>query len=151
MLHVKDIIKPAVIVSESDTFEDALNSMIKQQSNTLLVIDHEGTLSGEVTIADLLDAIVPSTLNGNEVMDHFSTDEAFIASIEVAKEIPIAEFMSQDFTPLTLNDDLMSIIATAIAQQRVRIPVIDKDGRPIGIISRQGLKRILGRFMNGEQ
>lgn len=147
MLHVKDIVKPAVIVSEADTFERALTAMMKQQTNTLLVIDHNGALSGEVTVADLLDAIVPDTLNGNEVMSHFSSDDAFVASIEVAKEIPVSEFMTRDFSALTLDDDLMSIVATAIAQQRARIPVVDKENRPIGIISRQGLKRILGRFM----
>lgn len=147
MLHVKDIVKPAVIVSETDTFADALTAMTTQQTNTLLVVNHEGKLCGEVTVADLLDAVVPDTLDGNEVMDHFSSDEAFIASIEVAKEIPVTEFMSHDYSPLTQDDDLMSIVATAIAQQRARIPVVDADERPIGIISRQGLKRILGKFM----
>lgn len=146
-MQVKDIVKPAVVVSEADTFEDALNAMINQKTNTLLVIDHEGQLSGEVTVSDLLDAIVPDTLNGNEVMEHFSSDEAFIASIDVAKEIPVAEFMTQDYSSLTLEDDLMSIVATAIAQQRARIPVVDHENRPVGIISRQGLKQILGKFM----
>lgn len=146
-MHVKDIVKPAVIVAETDTFARALTAMIQQHTNTLLVTDGEGRLCGEVTVADLLDAIVPDTLNGNEVMEHFSTDEAFIASVDIAKDIPVSEFMSFDYSPLTLDDDLMSIIATAIAQQRARIPVIDKDGRPIGIISRQGLKHILHRFL----
>lgn len=147
MLHVKDIVKPAIIVSEVDTFEDALTAMIKQHTNTLLVTDQDGCLCGEVTVADLLDAIVPDTLTGDEVMEHFSSDEAFVASVEIAKEIPISEFMSNDYSSLTLEDNLMSIIATAIAQQRARIPVVDKDGRPVGIISRQGLKQILGKFM----
>lgn len=84
-MKVKDIVKPAVIVAETDTFETALKAMINQQTNTLLVVDEDGYLSGEVTVADLLDAIVPSTLNGTEVMEHFSTDEAFAASIEIAK------------------------------------------------------------------
>tara|TARA_B100000508_G_scaffold98236_1_gene77078 strand:+ start:356 stop:802 length:447 start_codon:yes stop_codon:yes gene_type:complete len=146
-MKVKDIVKPAVVVSETDTFEDALGAMINQKTNTLLVIDHEGNLSGEVTVADLLDAVVPDTLDGNEVMEHFSSDEAFIASIDVAKEIPVSEFMTQDYSSLTLEDDLMSIVATAIAHQRARIPVVDRDNRPVGIISRQGLKQILGKFM----
>jgi len=148
MLHVKDIVKPAVIISESDTFADALKAMITQQTNTLLVIGQDEALCGEVTVADLLDAVVPDTLDGNEVMSHFSSDEAFVASIEVAREIPVMEFMSRDYSPLTQEDDLMSIVATAIAQQRARIPVVDADGRPVGIISRQGLKRILGKFMD---
>lgn len=146
-MKVKDIVKPAVIVSESDTFARALKAMITGQTNTLLVTNDEGELVGEVTVADLLDAIVPDTLNGNDVIEHFMTDDAFLSSMEVAKDIPVSEFMSQDFSALSTNDNLMEIIATAIAHQRARIPVIDDENRPIGIISRQGLKRILGSFL----
>lgn len=146
-MKVKDIVKPAVVISEIDTFESALKIMNTQQTNTLLVTDENGELSGEVTVVDLLNAVVPDTLNGSQVMEHFTTDEAFIASIEVAKELPVSEFMSRDYTALTLNDNLMSIAATAIAHERARIPVVDIDNRPIGIISRQGLKQILDKFM----
>ncbi len=147
-MQVKDIVKPAVIISETDTFADALKAMNTQHTNTLLVTNENGELSGEVTVADLLDAIVPDTLNGSEVIEHFTTDDAFIASIDVVRDLPASEFMSQDFTALTLNDNLMSIIATAIAHERARIPVVDEENRPIGIISRQGLKQILAKFMD---
>ncbi len=147
-MQVKEIVKPAVVVAQTDTFETALNAMVTQHTNTLLVTDESGALVGEVTVADLLDAVVPDTLNGNEVMEHFANDQAFIASIEVAKEIPVADFMSADYTALSLEDDLTSIVANAISHQRARIPVVDRDNRPVGIISRQGLKRILATFMH---
>lgn len=146
-MKVKDIVKPAVIVAETDTFEQALKAMINQQTNTLLVVDEDGLLSGEVTVVDLLDAIIPDTLNGNEVMEHFSTDESIIASIEVVRDIPVSEFMSMDYSALELSDNLLAIIATAISNQRARIPVVDKDQRPVGIVSRQGLKQILAKFL----
>lgn len=146
-MQVKDIVKPAVVISETDTFASALMAMINQQTNTLLVTNEDGELTGEVTVADLLDAVVPDTLNGSEVIDHFTTDDAFIASMEVVKDIPVTEFMSADYSALTLNDNLMSIVATAIAHQRARIPVVDNDNHPIGIISRQGLKQILHKFL----
>jgi CBS domain-containing protein len=146
-MQVKDIVKPAVIISETDTFESALKAMNTQHTNTLLVTDEDGALTGEVTVADLLDAIVPDTLDGGAVVDHFATDDAFIASIGVARDLPISELMSMDYSALTLNDNLMSIVATAISHQRARIPVVDADNRPVGIISRQGLKQILAKFM----
>ena len=147
-MQVKDIVKPAVIVSETDTFETALKAMTTQHTNTLLVTDEDGELTGEVTVTDLLNAIVPDTLSGDEVVNHFKTDDAFIASIDVARSLPVGEFMSFDFTPLTLKDNLMAIASTAIAHERARIPVVDEDNHPIVIISRQGLKQILAKFMN---
>ncbi|MEY3783875.1 MAG: hypothetical protein RLZZ230_197 [Candidatus Parcubacteria bacterium] len=146
-MQVKDIVKPAVIISETDTFASALTAMMTQQTNTLLVVNKHRVLVGEVTVTDLLEAVIPDTLSGVEVTAHFIDDEAFIASIEVVKDLPVAEFMSKDFTALTLKDNLTSIIASAITNVRARIPVVDDDQHPIGIISRQGLKQILNNFM----
>ncbi len=146
-MKVKDIVKPAVIISETDTFESALNAMNTKHTNTLLVTNEDGELTGEVTVVDLLNAVVPDTLGGDQVMEHFTTDESFVASIDVVKDLPVSEFMSRDYSALTLNDNLMSIAATAIAHERARIPVVDYDNRPIGIISRQGLKQILEKFI----
>lgn len=146
-MQVKDIVKPAVIISETDTFASALTALTNEHTNTLLVVDHRGVLTGEVTVTDLLDAVIPDTLSGNEVTSHFINDEAFIASIEIVKDLPVAEFMSRDFTPLTLKDNLASIIASAITNVRARLPVVDNEQHPIGIISRQGLKQILNNFM----
>ncbi len=147
-MQVRDIVKQAVIITERDTFDTALTKMMTEQTNTLLVVNVEGILTGEVTVTDLLDAIIPDTLDGSTVMQHFNNDEAFIASIDVVKDLPVSEFMSHDFTALTLKDNLTTIIATAIAHVRARIPVIDDDGKPIGIISRQGLRQILKRFLD---
>ncbi|MCA9354938.1 CBS domain-containing protein [Candidatus Kaiserbacteria bacterium] len=146
-MKVKDIVKPAVIIPETKTFASALKSLMTEHTNTLLVTNDNGELVGEVTVADLLNAVVPDTLDGSEVIGHFNNDDSFIASIEVAKELPVSEIMSRDYSALTLNDNLITIIATAITYERARIPVVDTDNRPIGIISRQGLKQILAKFM----
>lgn len=146
-MEVKDIVKPAVVVSESDTFETALKAMVSQKTNTLLVVDEEGELSGEVTVVDLLDAIIPKTLDGNQVMQYFSNDKAFASAIAAAKDTPVSEFMTVDYSALDLTDDMMTIIATAITNQRARIPVVDKDNRPVGIISRHGLKAVLAKYL----
>lgn len=144
---VKDIVKPAVIITETDTFGFALKAMMTQNTNTLLVTNQKGKLVGEITVTDLLMAVVPDILNGSEVMEHFKNDDAFVASIEVAKDLPVSEFMSHDYSALTLNDNLTDIVATAIAYERARIPVVDHENNPIGIISRQGLKQILAKFL----
>ncbi len=146
-MNVKDIVKPAVIISEDETFSSALTALLYNETNTLLVTNKKGKLVGEITVSNLLEEVIPDTLNGQDVVEHFNTDDAFIASIEIAKDIPVSEFMSKDFSSLTLNDNLTSIIATAIAFDRARIPVVDGEDRPIGIISRQGLKQILNKFI----
>ncbi|MEZ4200390.1 MAG: CBS domain-containing protein [Candidatus Paceibacterota bacterium] len=146
-MEVKDIVKDAVTISEDASFREAVSAMMNGKTNTLLVVDEEGKLVGEVSVADLLDGVVPEYLDGDSIAAHFATEEMFESAIADAEEKQVQFFMSHDFSTVEMDDGLMAVAATAIAHQRARIPVIDKDGRPIGIISRQGLKHIIAKFL----
>jgi len=145
-MDIKAIVKDAVVVSDGATFEDALRAMENSKTNTLLVVDSEGLLCGEVTVLDMLDAIVPESLDGDAVMRQLSTDVGLTDAVKGALEKPVADFMSVDYTTLTLEDNMVNVLASALANARARLPVVDTEGRPIGIISRQGLKHILGKL-----
>lgn len=149
-MEIKDIVKPAVTISEDSTFEEALRSMVNGQTNTLLIVNEEGKLTGEVSVADLLDAIVPEYLDGDSIAANFATEEMFEEAVKDAKGRPVVDFMSTDFDAVDLEDGLMTVAATAIAHQRVRIPVVDKENRPIGIVSRRGLKHIIAQYLGIE-
>jgi len=147
-MEVKDITKEAVTVSEEASFSEALQTMIEKKTNTLLVIDQEGRLTGEINVTDLLDAIVPEYLDGDSIASHFATEEMFEEAVKDTAEKQVQYFMSQDYSAVELSDGLMSVAATAIGHKRARIPVVDGDNRPIGIISRQGLKHIIAKFLD---
>lgn len=145
-MDIKAIVKDAAVIADSMTFEEALNALESNKTNTLLVTGDSGELVGEVTVADLLQAMIPDTLNGDEIMAQFSSDEGLRAGIKDALLKPVSEFMSQDFTAVTPDENMMSVFANALTHSRTRIPVVDHDNRPIGIISRTGLKHILKKF-----
>lgn len=146
-MEVQDIIKEARIIPEYTSFAEALEIMIQAKTNSLLVVDDEGILSGEVSVSDFLDAIVPFDVDGDTMTTNFTSESAFKEAIIRAQDIPVADFMSADYDAIHPDDGLMDIAAVAVAHQRARIPVIDHSGRPIGIISRQGLKLMLGSFL----
>jgi CBS domain-containing protein len=146
-MEVKDIVKEAVVISEEASFTEAVKLMIEGKTNTLLVVDSEGRLTGEVSVADLLDAIVPEYLDGDSIAAHFATEEMFAEAVKDTEDKQVEFFMSTDFSTVEMTDGLMSVAATAIGHQRARIPVVDKDNRPVGIISRQGLKHIIADYL----
>lgn len=146
-MKAKDITKPAVCIHEDASLREAVSRMIHDQTNTLLVVGEGGVLTGEVSVSDLLDAVIPDTLTGDEVLEYFASEESFIAAAQDAAERPVHDFMTQDFTAVSPEDELITIAANAIGFQRARIAVVDNDNRPIGIISRQGLKQILAKFL----
>mgnify|MGYP001265259898 CR=1 FL=1 len=147
-MEVKDIMKPAVTISEEVSFRDALQKMVTEKTNTLLVVNKEGELTGEICVSDLLDAIVPDYLDGDSIAANFATEEMFESAVSDAEEKQVSFFMSTDMSPVTVNDGLMAVAATAITNRSMRIPVVDEDNRPLGVVSRRGLKHILAKFLN---
>lgn len=142
-MELEEIVKPAVTVREDVSFREALSLMVKQQTNTLLVTDAQGQLVGEVSVSDLLDAIVPEYLDGDSIAAHFATEEMFLNATKDAADTPVHEFMNTDIEPVMLDDGLMAVATTAIAHKKARIPVVNDERHPIGIVSRRGLKKIL--------
>ncbi|MCD5381912.1 MAG: CBS domain-containing protein [Candidatus Pacebacteria bacterium] len=144
-MELRDIIKEAVAISERATFKEALARMVSEQTNTLLAVDGDGKLSGAVGVAELLDAVVPEYLDGDSIAAAFASEDLFTESVQDAAQKIVVDFMSHDPHPINIDDGLMAVAATAIADQRSRIPVVDKDDRPIGIVSRRGLKQMLAK------
>lgn len=146
-MEVKDITKEAIIISEDASFKDALSKMMSEKTNTLLVTGNDGGLVGEVSVTDLLDAIVPDYLDGDSIAANFATEDMFEAAVNDTVEKQVKFFMSTDFDAVHMHDSMMVIATTAIAHDRARIPVVDDENRPVGIVSRQGLKHILAKFL----
>lgn len=143
-MEIRDITKDAVVIHEEASFREAIALMINRQTNSLLVVNDEGVLTGEVNVSDLLDAIVPEYLDGDDISARFATEEMFKNAVIEAQDKLVGEFMTTDFAPVSLNDSLLTIAATAIAHQTAHIPIMDVENKPIGFISRRGLKHILG-------
>lgn len=146
-MQLKEITKEAFVISENASFGEALDMMLNNYTNTILVTDEEGRLTGEVSVSDLFDGIIPLTMDGEDAIQHIKNETVFIESVKAAKETPVFDFMSSDYTVVHPDDTIMDVAAVAIAHQQARIPVVDHDDRPVGIISRQGLKQILGQYM----
>lgn len=147
-MEVKDIIKEAVTIGEDATFKEAVTLMIKGKTNSLLVTNEDGVLVGEITVSDLLEGIVPDYLSGDSVAAHFATNEMFDDAVQDTAGKEVRYFMTTDLAPIKQDEGAMAVAANAIAHQRVRIPVVDDNQKPIGIISRRGLKHIIGDALN---
>ncbi len=146
-MEIRDLTKEAVLISEDSTFRDAIALMVRKQTNSLLVINDDGVLSGEVNVSDLLDAIVPKNADGDSVEEMLGTEALFETAVIDATDIPVADFMTTDIQSVFIDDSLMTIAGTAIAHKTAHIPIVDHDNRPIGVISRRGLKHILAKYL----
>jgi CBS domain-containing protein len=147
-MEIRKLAKEAVLISEDATFRDAVELMVRKQTNSLLVINEEGVLTGEVKVSDLLDAIVPLEIEADDVLTNLGTEDGFAKAVKDTEAMEVRDFMSIDIQPIYVDDSLISIAGTAIAHQTAHIPIVDHDDHPIGIISRRGLKHILAKYLD---
>lgn len=146
-MNLREIMKEAVVVTETASLADALHAMNTGSTNTLLVTGETGELVGEVSVSDLFDAIIPQQISGDQAIDHLNDEIAFKAAVQAAAETPVQEFMSSDFDTVTPDGSLLQVAAVAIGQGRARIAVVDHENRPVGIISRSGLKQLFEAYL----
>lgn len=146
-MELKDITKEAICAPADTTFRDAVSLMLEKQTNVLLITDENNKLIGVASVTDLLDAVVPEYLDNDSVAAHFATPEMFESAIRESENKPIRDFMSTEISSVQADEGLMSVAVIAISNRRLRIPVVDSEGHPVGIISRQGLKRIIAEFL----
>ncbi len=146
-MEIRDLAKEPVIISEDSTFRDAISLMVLRETNNLLVVDEDGKLSGEISVSDLMNGIIPDYLDPDKVLEELATEKGFAKAVNEAAEKPVNEFMSTDFEAVHVDDNLLTIAGTAITHSTESIPVIDHDNHPIGVISRKGLKHILAHHL----
>lgn len=147
-MEIRDLTKEAVLISEDSSFHDALALMVSRQTNSLLVINEDGELSGAIDVSDLLNAIVPEYGDPDNILEELGTEKGFGNAVRNATDKQVSDFMSIDVQSVHVDDSLLSIASTAIAHGTQNIPIIDHDNRPIGVISRRGLKHILAKYLN---
>lgn len=146
-MEIRDLAKEAVLIPEDATYKDAIVLMVRKQTNSLLVVNEDGELVGEVNVSDLLEAIVPPSADADTILEELENEESFHKAVKNSADIPVCDFMTTDIQPVHIDDSLITIATTAIAHQTAHIPVIDHDEHPIGFISRRGLKHILANYL----
>ena len=117
---------PPVTIPETSIIDDAAGMMWEKNIGSLIVVNETGEMVGIVTERDMLFAVTKG-LTG--------------------KEVPVLS--------ITSKTDLMATptqsIATAVETMRkggVRhLPVVDKDGRPLGMISMRDALDIVGPLL----
>src|SRR5690606_24103632 len=120
----KDIMSTELIqATEQMTIEEALKILINNRITGLPVVDNTGKMKGVVSEYDLLNQIAKSKKMDSKVFGeciHFSSK---------------VDFITED-TPLS------TIMKEFISTKYRRLPVLNQDGKLVGIITRRDLMRV---------
>jgi nucleotide-binding universal stress UspA family protein/CBS domain-containing protein len=148
---IQDIMKKAVVIGQDAVFVDALRKMITDNTNSLIVVNRTGRLVGEIQTFDLIRQVVPGYITSDEIAAHFVTEEIFKEACEAARDVPIEKFMKRDPKTITPKSSVMEAVVIAMAHGQARVPVVDEQGQPLGVISRTELKRVIAKYIDIEK
>ncbi len=114
-LRAEDIMVTELVTVDPDTsIAEAAKLMWDKRIGSVLVVDEDGRLRGIVTERDIV----------------FACGEAWNA-----KEHRVYEIMSENPITVKPDDDILTVIRRMREANVRHLPVIDEDGRPVGIIS----------------
>jgi len=124
LLKVRDVMRgeeQLAIVRPTHLVQEVIAEMNKKRAGAALVVDAEGRLTGIFTHGDFARHFQSRPDLGHEKVDTFVT-----------------------YHPTVVRDDKLAVEVLRILQERRidDLPVVDADGRPIGVVDTQDLARV---------
>jgi CBS domain-containing protein len=114
-VRTKDLMQvPAVMVSEDSTIDEAAEVMWDKNIGSVIVVDKAGLMKGILTERDVLYSVTKS-LTG--------------------RGIPVTSIMSKTSLMANPNESILTSVERMIKSGVRHLPVIDKTGKPVGMIS----------------
>ena len=145
MLAREVMAQPVTVAHEGDTLEKAARLMVDRQIGCLPIVDGEGTLVGILTESDF------QAHHGFAPFSLFQMPRLFGRMIDVegmdriyaeARNTPISKVMQR--RPVTLPEEAPIEKAAGLMLQHGihHVPIL-RDGRPVGIVARRDLLRLM--------
>jgi CBS-domain-containing membrane protein len=147
-MQVKDIMTADVIaLFLEDTVERCARLMMEKELSGLPVLDRQGRVAGMVTEGDLIrraaELKIPGYLTILGGLVYLDDPIQFIGELRRAMAVHAGRLMSRDVVTVEPDDGLEKAATLMVKHRIKRLPVIDKAGRTVGIVSRCDLMRAL--------
>ncbi len=146
-ISIKDVMRTPQTITEDVSFHDAMERMIQEKTNSLVVVNGEGAVVGMINPKSLIKMVVPDYLEGDAIAAHFVSEEIFREEAMRVADTKVRDFMQKDIVTVEEGDSLMQAAVVAASSGLVRIPVVDAEGKPVGLITRTELKNVIGVFL----
>jgi len=148
--NVKETMRKVGTIHKDKTFLEALTQMIEEKTNSLAVVGDQGELVGMINTGRLIKEVVPDYLEEDAVAAHYANEDIFIEDVKKVKDSKVEKFMFSEPKAVSTKDSLMEVAAIAVSGKQLRVPVVDENKKPVGIITRTELKRVFGEILDIE-
>ncbi len=139
-----------VTLTKDSTLNDAVQVMIKNNTNGVVVVDEDYKVAGILSGWDIIEHIVPDYLEEDKHLAAFEPGSVFVERVHEVAHQPIVDFMSKQVHTVRAEQSLMTA-ATLLSEFKIRqLPVVDAEGKLVGYINRTDIKKAIGDVLGIE-
>jgi CBS domain-containing protein len=144
---VREIMRDVHTISADVSFKEALREMICKKTNSLVVVNEEGVFEGLVNARVFIEYAIPPYISNDEIAAHYANEELFREAVNQVADKPLRELIEKDIETIGADESLMKAAVIATKNRQIRIPVLDEEKKPIGLLTRTELKQLIGTFL----
>ncbi|PLX21034.1 hypothetical protein C0584_04600 [Candidatus Parcubacteria bacterium] len=143
-MWVKDYMITDYLTAGKDlTILEAVKLMVENKTNSLVVVDENKHPIGTLSSYTLVREVVPAYLKDDPIFSNFGAEGTFDKYAEKMKDHKVDDIMHKDFHTLSVDDAMIEAASYAIKASRRIMPVVDKDGLMVGVVTRTCIKNAL--------
>jgi len=143
--------KDVVTLLQEDTIRSASLKMAEKNISGAPVLNGDGKLIGMLSEADVLRSLKTTTKTLQMVFPSLSsigvsfreqlTEKEALEAYQDVENMTVKELMTLDVVTVSSDDELRDAISQMVAKGINRLPVVDKMGKVVGIITRGDILR----------
>lgn len=144
-MQARDVmVSPVVTVGKSAIVRDVAKLLLEKRISAVPVVDDAGKVVGIVTEGDLIHRAEAGTERHDSWWLRFLTDNAtFAADYVKSHAMKVEDVMTSDVITVSPETPLHEI-AMLLEERRIkRVPIVNKDGNLVGIVSRANLIQVV--------
>ncbi|RME68962.1 MAG: CBS domain-containing protein [Nitrospirae bacterium] len=157
-MKAKDVMEPIIDTLLPDTpIKEAIKQMKMARRGQqrvgvkgMVVVDREGNLVGMFSIKDILKAIVPEYMKTSS-LEEFSWEGMLEEMAKKVETLKVQDLMTKEVITVNEDDPLMEVASVIVKHNLQRVPVMGKEGKPVGIIYVRDLYYALVKALTGEE
>ena len=144
-MQARDVmVSPVITVERIATVRDVAKVLLEKRISAVPVVDNVGKVVGIVTESDLMHRAEAGTEHPYSWWVHFLAGDATIAADYVKSHAAkVEDVMTPDVVTATPETPLHEIAALLEERQIKRVPIVNKDGSLVGIVSRANLIQVV--------
>ena len=123
------------MLQETDSILDAVKKFAVTRTEELPVVDNVGELRGILSLADLLKYSLPEHLMWLEDLSPIYDLQPFSDMLKTADENKVADIMREEFIRADIDDPAVKIAKTFLINKLSQLIIVDKEGKPAGVIT----------------